>query len=270
MGIYSDKKIGKIINKRELVIHPYNADNLTGIGYDLTIGILRPLSKIEEFEEDEEYYYIPQNSYCIIISKEFVWLSKKNAGTLHARGTLAARGLYTNCTNIDPNFQGQLIMSIYNVSDQKMKIGKNEHYITMIVHRMIRPTSTLIGKDSKNSMRVTRQFKEIYGKEHSQTAELHEYLTESSTQYQNGFHERVANARHKFLKSNFSVLEFIIKLVSLRVLAYIAVALCITALLLTIITPYYELLDGKFLNLFTQILVIIGTILVLLNSIKKT
>ena len=38
MAVFSDVDIRKIVNNKELVITPYNLSQLTGVGYDLSIG----------------------------------------------------------------------------------------------------------------------------------------------------------------------------------------------------------------------------------------
>ncbi len=270
MAIYSDTKIKEIINKKDIVINPYKDENLTGIGYDLRVGIIQPLSKISDFNEDDDYYYIPPYSYCIVISKEFVWLSHKLAATLHARGTLAAKGLYTNSTNIDPNFNGQLIMSVFNVSEKPIKIGKNEHYITMIVQDVVKSTKTLIDDNSKNSSRVTSHFNEIYGDEIvAQTSQLHEYLHNENTKNGGKFQDLITQARNKNPLKNFSWDKVKVKFFTLSVLSYIIMGILLLLIVLLVVNRHTQLISEKNLDLIVKISVLVGVLFGIIKSSKK-
>lgn len=270
MGIFSDKKISSILNKKGLVIHPYENKNLTGIGYDLTTGILSPLSKIEEFNEDDDFYYIPAKSYFVIISKEFVWLSSKMAGTLHARGTLAAKGLYTNCTNIDPNFKGQLIMSMYNVSEKSVKIGKTETYITMILHNLKKPTKTLVGDEgSKNSMRVIKQFEEIYGEDNKLVNRLHKFLTESNGKNQHKFEELVSDSKSNSIFKKINLTGSLKKIFSIRFLMWVILTFIIIVLVIQIVVADYKSNSFDLLFFSTKVVILLGVMIGLIDKLKK-
>jgi deoxycytidine triphosphate deaminase len=211
MAILTDIDLEKHINYKDLAILPCNSDSITGLGYDLAIGILVPMSHHDSFIEDDENYIIPSNCYCLIITKEFVWLSENLAGTLHARGTLAARGLYILSTNVDPNFQGQMIMSVKNISGKSVNIKKNECFITMILHRTCTPTRQLVGSEgSKKSMRViTYLLEEVYTEEKTKLDincrkninKLSGYYTESSTRYNDQFINIIHDCKSPFKRS---------------------------------------------------------------------
>jgi len=170
MPVLSDTALTKRLNKKDVCIYPLKEKNITGIGYDLSIGICRPLTETKKFIVGENYYVIPPNCYAVIITQEYTWLSGRYCGTLHARGTLAAKGLYLNCTNVDPNFQGQMVMSVKNISNVNVKVAKNEHFITLIIHSLRKPTKTLVGDEgTKNSMRViTQMIETIYPKKNAE------------------------------------------------------------------------------------------------------
>jgi len=270
MGIYSDTKINQIINKKDIVIYPYKDENLTGIGYDIRVGIIQPLSKIPEFSEDDDFYYIPPNSYCVVISKEFVWLSHRLAATLHARGTLAAKGLYTNSTNIDPNFKGQLIMSLFNVSEKTIKIGKDEHYITMIVQSVVKSTKTLIDTDIKNSIRVTTHFKEIYGNEvDQQTSNLHEYLATQNNQNGGYFQELITVARNTNPFKHFSFRDFLKKIFSIRGLIWLILISIIVIIFFHIYNTEFKSENFKWIEFSALIVGLLTALVVLVNEFKR-
>ena len=155
MGVLTEYNLKKRINKNGVAVYPFIDSNVTGLGIDLTIGSLKPLTETSKFSETETHYIIPPRCYLLVITKEHIWLSEKYMGTIHSRGTLAAKGIYTNATNVDPNFSGQMIMSLINVSNKALKIEKNQTYITLIIHEV--KTTSQISRDEvkiKKSLRV--------------------------------------------------------------------------------------------------------------------
>ena len=210
MGVLTDKDLSKIVNKRDLVIWPFEDSCITGLGYDLKIGCIYPLSEFNGFSEAEGKIVIPPRCYCIIITKEFIWLSGKLVGTLHARGTLAAKGLYTNSTNIDPNFRGQMIISAVNLSNANIVLHKEDTFITMILHEAATPTKMLVGTEgTKNSTRVTEQMSgeiyseasegggENYSRERESVSKLHLFFTKSNHAHLPVFDNLIKEAQNR-------------------------------------------------------------------------
>ncbi len=205
MSILTDKDINKLIFHRDLVIHPFEKKSVTGVGYDLQIGIIKPLTEIESFVETDEFFSIPPKCYFIVISTEFVWLSGSLLGTLHSRGTLAAKGLYTNATNIDPNFKGQLIMSMHNISEAPIIISKNPlpTYITMIIHEVRTKSDQLFNNEgTKNSSRVLNDMidniyhdESIYPSQKRNCYEMMKFMKSSDYKYAYEFEEKIREAR---------------------------------------------------------------------------
>ncbi|MFW9263515.1 dCTP deaminase domain-containing protein [Nostoc sp. CALU 546] len=161
MSILSDQDIKYLLNK-EIVIYPYGEDCISPLGYDLRIGYAINLSDGHQstVSEGTGKILIPARTSTFIITKEHVYLSRRIAGTLHARGSLAARGLYINSTTIDPNWGGQLTFLISNISDKPVELDVESRFVTLIFHRVNTPT---LNGPITNPISVARQYGEIYG-----------------------------------------------------------------------------------------------------------
>lgn len=202
--VLTDRDIIKLTNKKDIAIFPFHTENVTGVGYDLRIGIIKPLTKINQFYEDERTIKIPPNCYCVVITEEFVWLSKFLIGTLHSKGTLSAKGLFTNSTNVDPNFKGQMIMSLYNNSDIEIVIEKNNPtFITLIFHLVKTQTTKLVGEEgTKNSTRVLHQMlneiytdKQLYEKQREKITDLLSYMNQKNHEIEPIFENIIIKAK---------------------------------------------------------------------------
>ena len=123
MAVFSDIDIKYNVNKKGLVINPFNLSQLTGVGYDLTIGCIVDADSENLPKCINGEYELEGGHRYIVITKEYVWFSRSIMGTLHARGSLSLAGLSTTSTTVDPNFRGHMAMCVVNLaSSSKGKI----------------------------------------------------------------------------------------------------------------------------------------------------
>lgn len=180
MAVFSDVDIRKIVNNKELVITPYNLSQLTGVGYDLSIGCIVDANSTELPESDNEKYRLESGHRYIFITKEYVSLSRSIMGTLHARGSLALEGLITSSTTVDPNFRGHMAMCIVNLSKNPIIIGINEPFITLVIHQLRTLTRLQLATTEDGQPRVAqRKIASIFPDETDvRRAKLNNYLTQ--------------------------------------------------------------------------------------------
>ncbi len=179
MPVYNNKDIKRTINKKDIVICPLVESSITPLGYDISIGEIITLSsesgnKLAKVNGKIE---IPAKSLSIVIAKEFIWLSGNVVGTLHSRGTLACKGIFTNSTNVDPNFGGQMVMSIYNTTDRTVVLDEDAPFITLIFHSTL--TFTPDGPGEKKTSRVLAELKAEYGSQ--EIDKLNDYMNAQNT-----------------------------------------------------------------------------------------
>ena len=176
MSILSDQDIKYLLNK-EIVIYPYGEECISPLGYDLRIGYAVILASEHQgtVTPDSGRISIPAKTSFFIITKEHIFLSRRIAGTLHARGSLAARGLYINSTTVDPNWSGQMTFLIHNISEKPVDLDLESRFITLIFHQVNTPT---LNTHSSNPISVAKQYGEIYGIHFANS--LASYLTDSS------------------------------------------------------------------------------------------
>lgn len=165
MSVLSDRDIKNVIDK-DIVIYPIGEECISPIGYDLRIGYAINLVNQDSSSErnlnfkNNDKFEIPAKTSTLIITKEYVYLSKKIAGTLHARGSLAAKGIFMNSTTIDPNWDGQLTFLIYNNNDKPIELDAESRFVTLIFHQVNTPTTST---PTTNPISVAREYGDIYG-----------------------------------------------------------------------------------------------------------
>jgi deoxycytidine triphosphate deaminase len=189
MSVYSNKDIEKTVNEKNIAIHPLNKDSITPLGYDISIGEIITLSSDSgnKLVKANGKIEIPPKSLNIVVAKEFIWLSKNVVGTLHSRGTLAVKGIFTNSTNVDPNFSGQMVMSLCNLSSKPVYLEEESHFITLIFHSALTPTldSTGAKKTARVLADLLQEYPDLIDKE--EINKLNAYMNAKNTQYENEF-----------------------------------------------------------------------------------
>lgn len=150
-GVLSDVDIKQYINKNEIVIYPYNEENLTGLGYNLSftkfIYSLNKKTLCEiECEGNELFCYAEPNDTLLIISHEAVWITKSLSGTFYSKVGIVSKGFGHISTTLDPEWEGPLLFSLNNPTNQRIKLSignkiengiKYETFVTLIFHKMI-------------------------------------------------------------------------------------------------------------------------------------
>jgi deoxycytidine triphosphate deaminase len=157
MAIFSDIDLQQAKDV-DFVITPWNSELVTPVGYDLTIGVAATIngSRLElSFTGKENrgvQISVPAHGKLLILSKESVWLSERIIGTLHARGSLSAKGLLINSTTVDPNWNGPMTFLLHNVSDSEILVDSDKPFVTLILHCAVSQTSTVYQSDPFDSI----------------------------------------------------------------------------------------------------------------------
>gem|GEM_PF-4813099 len=156
---------------RSFVVHPTAQNSLTPLGFDLRIGQAFLLSQVGDQQEivptkkedraaNQQQFCFPANSTSLVVTRERVWLSGGLMGAIHARGSLALRGLIINSTTVDPNWDGKMLMRIHNTSTQTEYLGQEDAFCTLVIHEVISSTETRPKSDPRSAV---ARLDEIYG-----------------------------------------------------------------------------------------------------------
>lgn len=140
MPVFSEKSFRELIGKL-LAIHPLKEENITGVGYDLTVGYYAKVSpgkrRIEasgEVADSDERLRLDPETYLVVVSREYVYLSCRVAATFHSKSSLAAQAIFMNSTTGDPNWKGRLIFLLYNASGTAVEFEADRTFATMVVN----------------------------------------------------------------------------------------------------------------------------------------
>jgi deoxycytidine triphosphate deaminase len=150
-GFLTDTDIGSLIDK-EIVIHPYNIDNLTPVGYNISFSefiyslATRTFVNIIDNGKEPAYFIIKPNETVLVLSNETIWVSKNIGGTFHSKVSIVTKGLGHVSTTLDPGWHGQLLIPVNNPTKRKIQIpirnvkGVFATFITLVLYRSGNPS----------------------------------------------------------------------------------------------------------------------------------
>lgn len=127
-GVLSDKDIKEAIQKGEIYIAPFEEEQLQPAGYNLTPTRFfystkkkRLLSVVEN--DDEVFVMIDKNDTVLVRTRESVAVSSSLSGAFYSKVKVVSEGFGHVSTTLDPRWEGQLLISLNNPTNRKLKFS---------------------------------------------------------------------------------------------------------------------------------------------------
>ncbi|MFQ5874020.1 MAG: dCTP deaminase [Dehalococcoidia bacterium] len=148
MGALSDVQITELVEKRKLVIEPFERELVQPASYDLRLGpkvLASPLGPGElgatiELNKKTPSYRIQTGQMVAVISMETLELPLNISARFGIRSEYARRGVIAfGGVQIDPGFRGRVIMNLQNVGPEPVTITMNEPLFTVEFQRLEKP-----------------------------------------------------------------------------------------------------------------------------------
>lgn len=137
MAILTDTDLERIINTPDnLQISPYNESCLTPLGYDLRIGNNYSTSNntVEHCIKHNETFIIKSGETVFIKILERITMPKDKSitGLIVSKVSITAKGLVHDTTTIDPDWSGDLLLVMHNLSKADIILKGHESICTVI------------------------------------------------------------------------------------------------------------------------------------------
>jgi dCTP deaminase len=155
----TDTEIREALDSGGIAIDPLAEDNLQPASYDLRMGeraIVTRRVDVEKLkhrlEEDdavpeidvasEGSFSIPAGAFALVVTNERIDLGDQYAGHIGLRSYFARKGvLLLAGLQVDPGFQGHLVLGLANLSPRSVFIPHEDAIATLEIHRLARPAS---------------------------------------------------------------------------------------------------------------------------------
>jgi len=146
MSILSDGDIEESIKNCNLSIEPFNSDNLTPNGYDLSIGEV--FIKKNQHHAKQGKVCIPPLSWFAISTKEYVKMGPNITSQLWIRSSYARKGILASFGKVDAGFEGTLTISCFNSNDEEIEISVGDRFCQIVFENMSRRPNALYDERS--------------------------------------------------------------------------------------------------------------------------
>ena len=127
-GTLSNVDIIDAIENGEIFIAPYNESQLQPSGYNLTptkfFYSTKKKKLLKVVEDDEEtYVIIDKNDTVLVRTRESIVISKNISGAFYSKVKMVSQGFGHVSTTLDPQWEGQLLISINNPTNKRLKFS---------------------------------------------------------------------------------------------------------------------------------------------------
>ena len=144
--LMTDGEIRDAIDRKEMVIQHFSEDCLEPASYDMRIGKKALVTSTED-ELDLEHKHsltLKAGDFALITTHEVIKLSNTIAGHIGIKSYYTRKGIVILAgLQIDPGFEGVLVLGIYNASPRSFTLDYLAPFCTVEFHKLARPAIKL-------------------------------------------------------------------------------------------------------------------------------
>ena len=144
--ILSDQDILATCKKGEsIAIEPFDEASIQPASYDLRVGDQAASSAEKELFDLTKtgFVEIKPGDFVIVLTHEKLMLDQQHVGRLGLTSLYARKGLLATVgPQVDPGFQGRLVIGLTNLSSKPIAVPHNDKFLTMEFHRLEKPSSS--------------------------------------------------------------------------------------------------------------------------------
>ncbi len=127
-GVLSDVDIQKEMKNGNIFIAPFVQAQLQPSGYNLTPTKFFYSTKKKQFlpivnNEEETYVMIDRNDTVLVRTRESIAISPILTGAFYSKVKVVSEGFGHVSTTLDPNWEGQLLISLNNPTNRRVKFS---------------------------------------------------------------------------------------------------------------------------------------------------
>ncbi|WP_148882566.1 dCTP deaminase [Thermococcus aciditolerans] len=128
--------------RKEILIEPFNEKSLQPAGYDLRVGREAYINgELIDVEKAGKVVISPK-TYALILTLERIGLPDDVMGDMKLRSSLAREGLLGSFAWVDPGWDGNLTLGIYNASDEPVELSYGERFVQIAFIRLEGPAKS--------------------------------------------------------------------------------------------------------------------------------
>ncbi len=141
--ILTAQQIEEAYQKGDIVIVPFEKDQIQSATYDLRVGAQGATTSTKKLTNIEEtgYLLLQPGDFGIVTVLEELRLGPQYAGRFGLRSKYARKGLIaTTGPQVDPGYHGRLIVGITNLTPKPIALPYKDDFVSLELHRLERAT----------------------------------------------------------------------------------------------------------------------------------
>lgn len=140
--IMTDGEIEEAIKSKKLIIEKFNINNLQPASYDVRLGdevLLSGEDNVVNLKENQTIRINP-GQFALLVTKELFRMPNNMVGVIGSKGDVTRKGLIIlSGLQIDPTFEGNLCIGVYNASPRKIVLDYLDSFVTVEFHKLAKP-----------------------------------------------------------------------------------------------------------------------------------
>lgn len=155
-GVLSDADIQKEMQNGNIFIAPFVQAQLQPSGYNLTPTNFFYSTKKKQFlsiikNDEETYVMIDRNDTVLVRTRESIAISHILTGAFYSKVKVVSEGFGHVSTTLDPNWEGQLLISLNNPTNRRLKFSiEKEVYGKRICNSFVTLEFMYLNEAAKN------------------------------------------------------------------------------------------------------------------------
>ncbi|MCF7970103.1 MAG: hypothetical protein K9L22_02925 [Methylococcaceae bacterium] len=143
--------LAKNLKNRGVIINPDNNDPKEQVSVDLSVGNLYQKSGDVNWRTITDSITINPSTCILIQTNEVLKMPNNVFGLLCTKGSIGAKGIIIANTKLDPLFDGNLNIPVYNVGNKKVTLQKGSKFCSISFWVTEQP---IIGSSTRNAIRI--------------------------------------------------------------------------------------------------------------------
>ncbi len=140
--------------EKEILIEPFSKESLQPAGYDLRVGKEAYVEgKLIDVEEAGNVI-IPPKKHALILTLERVKLPDDVMGDMKIRSSLAREGILGSFAWVDPGWDGNLTLMLFNASNEPVVLEYGERFVQIAFIRLEEPAKRSYRGNYQGSRRI--------------------------------------------------------------------------------------------------------------------
>lgn len=150
MPVLSDGTIEELVDRGDLGIDPFDPEDLTPNGYDLSVAEVLLPDRSGDVPTTEGTARIPPRERFLVATEETVTLGDTLSAQLWMRTTYARKGVLASFGKVEAGFSGELTLACFNAAQDAIELPIGDRFCQIAFEALTDDAEALYEERSGN------------------------------------------------------------------------------------------------------------------------